>query len=292
MRIYKNGVSITNPGRCNPDIVAPIGEPDESVPVMLFESLSGEKLGILYSFGCHQDCIGGSETSGDFSSEVSALFKDKYGKDFVAAYFYGPAGNVNDADLTIADVDANTHYREMGKVVFDAIESVLSQSVELKTEKISVASTEMVVERRVPTPDEILEFKRVFESVTLPEGVDLEAGAPKEIFDACMARRAYDYAISATKYYSYKLRVMKLDNVLIFSLPGEVFTQYTNKIKAAFPGYECFFVCLANNEWTYMPAPECYLPELYESLYGSAKLFKEDVVKLFDKFIELGKTLI
>ena len=290
--VLKDGRSRTNPGRLNPNIKEPIGNADESVPVLLFESCSGKKLGLLYSFGCHQDCIGGSESSGDFSSEVASLMKDKYGKDFIAAYFYGPAGNVNDVDVNVPDPDLNTYYRDMGKVIFDGIEKALAKAYELKFDSFSVANGEMIFERRIPSAEEILDFKKTYESVELPEGVDLEASAPKEIFDACMARRAYDYATESTKYHKYSLQVMKLDNVLVFALPGEVFTQYTEKIKKEFEGYECFFACLANNEWTYMPSPECYLPELYESLYGSAKLHADDVVKLFDEIIRLGKTLI
>ena len=289
--LLKNGVSRTNPGRLNPNIQEPIGKPDEDVPVLLFEDNSGKKLGIFYSFGCHQDCIEGSETSGDYSSEVSSLMKDKYGKDFVAAYFYGPAGNVNEVDVTKEKPDTRIHYRRMGKVVFDAIEKVLDSAVELGGE-ISVAYSEKSFEIRVPTIEEVGQYKKLFESVALPEGVTLEASAPKELFDACMARRAYNFAMNARKYYSFKIQVIRLGNVLIFALPGEVFTQYTEKIKKAFEGYECFFACLSNNETGYMPAPECYLPELYESLLGSALLTAENTVKLFDEIIALGKTLI
>ena len=290
--VLKDGRSRTNPGRLNPNIKEPIGKPDESVPVLLFEDNFGKKLGLVYSFGCHQDCIGGSEASGDFSSEVSALMKDKYGKDFVSAYFYGPAGNVNDVDINAPDPDFNTYYRDMGKVIFDAIEKALSAAEELQLNTFAVANGEMIFERRIPSTEELLEYKKIYESVELPEGVDLEASAPKEIFDACMAKRAYDYATESTKYHKYSLQVIRLDKVLVFALPGEVFTQYTEKIKKEFEGFECFFACLANNEWTYMPAPECYLPELYESLHGSAKLNACDVVKLFDEIIALGKSLI
>ena len=40
-----------------------------------------------------------------------------------------------------------------------------------------------------------------------------------------------------------------------------------------------------------MPAKECYLPQLYESLYASALFYPEDTENIFDSFIELGKTL-
>jgi hypothetical protein len=41
-----------------------------------------------------------------------------------------------------------------------------------------------------------------------------------------------------------------------------------------------------------MPAKECYLPGLYESLHGSAQFEPDDVVDIFDSIIELGKILV
>ena len=87
------------------------------------------------------------------------------------------------------------------------------------------------------------------------------------------------------------MQVISIGKVMIFALPGEVFTQYGSKIKKSFPDNVCFFACLTNNKSGYMPAKDCYLPELYESLYGSAQFYPEDTENIFDTFIELGKKL-
>ena len=289
--IMKDGSFKTNPGRLNPNIEEPIGSPDESVPVILVEDENGNKTGLIYSFGCHQDCVEGTEASGDYSSEVANLMKDKYGREFVSVYFCGTAGNVNDVDVTKADDSDPRHYRNMGKVIFDGIEKALCEAKELEGD-FRIATGSKLYAKRVPTPEELKEFKRIFESVELPENTTLDAASPQELFDACMANRAIEYAKSATKYYDIKMQVIRLGTALIFALPGEVFTQYGEKIKAAFKGYDCFFACLANNNWTYMPAKECYLPGLYESLHGSAQFEPDDVVDIFDSIIELGKILV
>ena len=125
----------------------------------------------------------------------------------------------------------------------------------------------------------------------LPKGAKLDASSPKELFDACAAQRALNYAYKTTEYYRIRFQIIKIGNVIIFALPGEVFTQYGKKIKEAFPNNLCVFNCLANNKWTYMPAKECYQEGLYESMYGSAQFYPDDVVDIFDYYIELGKTL-
>lgn len=289
--IMKDGSFKTNPGRLNPNIKEPIGVPDESVPALFIEDESGNQKGVVYSFGCHQDCVEGTEASGDFSSEVSILMKKKYGIDFVCIYFCGTAGNVNDVDVSKENDEDPRHYRNMGEVIYKGIEASRKASYEISG-KICVANGSKLYTKRVPTPEELLEFERIFNSVELPENTTLDASSPQELFDACMANRALEYAKLATKYYNIKMQVVRIDKLLIFALPGEVFTQYGEKIKAAFPGYNCFFACLANNNWTYMPAKECYLPGLYESLYGSAQFYPDDVVDIFDSIIALGKTLI
>jgi hypothetical protein len=40
-----------------------------------------------------------------------------------------------------------------------------------------------------------------------------------------------------------------------------------------------------------MPPKECYLPELYESLYGSTKLDADDMEQVFEEYIELAKNI-
>ena len=106
-----------------------------------------------------------------------------------------------------------------------------------------------------------------------------------------MAELALKFTLSANKYYTVKMQVFAIGDVYIFALPGEVFSQFGKKIKGAFKDKTCFFACLANNKWTYMPAKDCYLPELYESLYGSAVFYPDDVEDIFDNFIDLAKSI-
>ena len=290
--LLKNGVSRTNPGIGNPDIVRPIGEIDPFAPILVIENEQGKDIGILYSFANHQDSVDGTEISGDWSSIVALRMKEKYGSDFISIMFYGTAGNINQVDVNNKDKDYDPPHSHhfLGNTVADGILKVIDQAQYIDGD-IKVAYQTKIYNLRVPTIDEIKVQQEILSRVELPKNAKLDAGSPKELFDACMAKNAIKFSFGATKYYQIKMQIISIGSVMIFALPGEVFTQYGAKIKAAFADKTCFFACLSNNKAGYMPAKECYLPQLYESLYASALFYPEDTENIFDSFIELGKTL-
>ena len=158
--------------------------------------------------------------------------------------------------------------------------------------EISAINDFVSYETRVMTAEEEKAQKIILDSVSLPEEVKLDACSPPEWFNACMARRAVLNNKNAKHFREVRFQIIKIADVLVFALPGEVYTEYGKRIRAAFPDNKCFFACLANNDWSYMPTKDRYLPGLYESLFGSAKFYPEDTEAIFDKFIELGRELI
>jgi len=287
--LLKSGIVRTNPGRLNPEIVEPYGEPDYTVPVLMFEDSNGKFMGMTYSFGCHQDCVDGTEISGDYSCIVAKKMKEKYGSDFVSVYFSGTAGNVNHFNVNI-EKDAPDHYVKMGEKIFDSIVQCLNNAREIDGEINSVSDTKIFT-TRVPERDEVEQNKIDMHKVDIPYGVKLDASAPVELFDALTARSAYRFAMSANKYYPVYQQVFKVGEVIIFAFAGEVFTQFGSRIKKAFSENTCFFITLANQATFYVPPKDCYLPHLYESKFASAKLYPEDSELLMDSYIELAKKL-
>ena len=285
----KNGTVRTNPGRFNPDIVEPYGENDTDVPVFFFESITGEKLGLMYSFGCHQDCVDGTEVSGDYSSRVSRVMKEKFGMDFISIYFSGAAGNVNNFNVN-KERDESDHYYRMGDKIANQIISVLPSLKEINA-KIKVGYKLGQYKTRVPDQKEIERQQAIFNKVEIPYGVKLDASSPVELFDACTARSCLKFAQTAPAYTKVPWQVISFGDIMIFAICGETFTQHVKRIKKAFPNKQCVFFTICNYCVGYMPAKDCYLPELYESLYGSCRLEADDMEDLIDKYIELGKTL-
>lgn len=288
--LLKNGVVRTNPGVKNPDIVKAYGQTYDHLPVLFFEGVDGKKIGMMYSYALHQDSVDGTKVSGDWSSIVSYRMKEKFGQDFISIYFYGTAGNINQVDVTNDKINFFSCHEYLGNSIAKQMQPALESTVEID-DKINTFFTTKVYQSRVPTIEEVEENERIYHSVDLPEGAKLDASSPKELFDACMAKRCLNFTYSTPKYYSVKFGIITIGDVMIFALPGEVFTQFAHKIKNAFPDKKVFFIGLANNKWSYMPADNCYLPQLYESLYGSAVFYPEDVNDIFDSFIEFGKKM-
>ncbi len=290
--LLKNGESRTNPGIGNPDVVKPIGEADYDAPVLIIENENGKNVGILYSFANHQDSVDGTEASGDWSSIVSYRMKEKFGADFVCIMFYGTAGNINQVDVFNTEEGYDPAHSQvfLGNKVADGLLEVIDKCEYLSGD-IKIVYDTKIYQQRVPTIEELKVQQEIFNKVEIPQNAKLDAGSPKELFDACMARGCINFAFNAKIYYEVKMQVISIGKVIIFALPGEVFTQYGSKIKKSFPDSVCFFACLSNNQSGYMPAKDCYLPGLYESLYSAALFYPEDTENIFDTFIELGKKL-
>lgn len=287
--LLKSGIVRTNPGRLNPEIVKPFGEPDYTVPVLFFKSKEGKNIGMLYSFGCHQDCVDGTEISGDYSSVVAKRMKEKFGADFVTLYFSGTAGNVNHFNVKV-EKDAPDHYVMMGNTVADRIIEALPNLCEIDGE-LKVVTAKKIYETRVPDLNEVEKSRVEMQKVEIPYGVKLDASAPVELFNALTARSAYRFSTTAPKYSEIYLQVFKIGKVILFAFAGEVFTQYGKRIKEIFSDNTCFFITLANQATFYVPPKECYLPHLYESKHASAKLNPNDSEDLIQNYIDLAKKL-
>jgi len=285
--LLKNGVVRTNPGKLNPDIVEPFGKIDPIVPVFFFEGVNGEKLGLMYSFACHQDCVDGTEVSGDFSSQVALSMKKKFGMDFISVYFSGTAGNINHFNVK---TEKNMHYRDMGDVIFSRISDALINLEEVDGKIASIYQSKYY-KTRVPDKEVIKEKQEILSRVKIPYGVKLDASSPVELFDACMARSNLKFALNAKSYIEAVWQIFSIGDILIFAVSGEPFTQVGERIRKAFPDKKCVFITNCNYDITYIPPRECYLPQLYESLYGSAKLSADDMEDFIDKHVEIAKKL-
>lgn len=123
------------------EIVRHYAENDPELPVLYAANADGQPLGALIGFACHQDCIGGTQYSGDFSSELSRRLKARYGADFVSVYLAAPSGDINHLDFI---TNHATDYRELGRalaaeaahVIADAAQPVTFTRVQTQMQSI------------------------------------------------------------------------------------------------------------------------------------------------------------
>ena len=285
----QDGSIRTNPGRCNPEIVKPYSEPDYSLPVLFAFDKNGSIMGAIYDYACHQDCVDGTEYSGDYSSIVSKVLKEKYGTDFVSVYFSGTAGNINHFDVSKKS-DSPDHYVMMGQVIAKEL-SKLVKIAETIPEGIKLEKVEYTVSTRLPSDEEMAEYERIARETVVPEGAKIAADSPKYLYDYMMATRNIAMSKTTPKDFPIVVQVVKLGDVKIYALQGEVFAQYAERIRKE-TGYDKnMFFTLANSSWMYVPIPELYGTLIYEADYGSAMIYGKDAMAMCDKAIEISKSL-
>jgi len=92
------------------------------------------------------------------------------------------------------------------------------------------------------------------------------------------------------RFYNAKVCVMKIANVLFFTAPMEVFTEYSKRISMKFPHNPTFDVQLTYDYMGYLPTNEAiehggYSTEIFSTITGAdgGKMYIEEISKLLNK---------
>jgi hypothetical protein len=114
----RDGSVRSNPGYCHPDIVAPAGPIDPEVGVVAFARLDGSLKALLVNYACHQDCVGGTELSADYTGYlVNRLRERAPGHPFVL-FTNGACGDINHCDFrSPIPRKGHEHARWMGETL-------------------------------------------------------------------------------------------------------------------------------------------------------------------------------
>ena len=103
----------TNPGVNNPDIVAPIGDIDDSVKVVRFDR---EKDSLVFvSFACHPDVVGGSKISADWPGFLRRQVERSL-PGTRCIFFNGCQGDINHVNVHPKGGDFNDMFHDFDNV--------------------------------------------------------------------------------------------------------------------------------------------------------------------------------
>ncbi|MBI3946958.1 MAG: hypothetical protein HY321_13625, partial [Armatimonadetes bacterium] len=95
----KWGRTVTHPGKCNPDILAPAGPIDPDVGVLSAWTPEGDYLGCVVNFACHGTCgVGQGKTSADWPFFLDETIKGALGRDTGVVFLNGACGDVTQVD--------------------------------------------------------------------------------------------------------------------------------------------------------------------------------------------------
>ena len=278
--ITTSGKLVTH-GRKRTDIVAPLDGIDPDLPVLFFRQ-QGKPIGAIINFACHQCCLGsyGEGYSGDYSSVLSRHLKEQYGHDFVSLFVLGACGDINHVNPDPTVPIPKDHYRHMGKVLADAVISSMERA-ESVPGGVAAIYGEVTIRRRPVERDAVVAQVNTW----LADGGNLMRNRNLLHYQA-----THDHVESDT----LPVQALRIGDVLISILPGEVFNAYGKYIKEN-SGYTRNMVVENCNEYCgYIPTLKAFAPEsdLYEtSLCRHSCLIPEAGTILSDKVLELAAKL-
>jgi len=254
----KQGFAMTHPGVGNPDIVEPAGPVDPQVGVLGAWDESGEMLGCVVNFACHNTCgVGG--ISSDYVGYVEKTVKGLMGEDAVVVFVLGMAGDITQVDNrqpfegpqfgeAAARRVGGTVGAEACKVLVNAERQAGPLTPVLATSRV------LQIKRRPPSPEHVA---AALELVRKPDktGVD-----PTE-WTFAKETVVLDERIKKEPVAPAEVQAIQVGPVVFLTSPAEFFCQYGLDLKAGSKFPYTFPVSLANDVLGYIPHESAMDPE-------------------------------
>ena len=290
----KDGSVRTNPGVNNPEVVAPVSEADERVPVIRLDREKDTLL--LVSFANHPDTVGGEMISADWPG-FARRETERALPDTKVIFFNGAQGDVNHVKIFPNEGDLNGmandfddvfrgygHARYLGRVVAGAVLQVFDKVAYREVKELSWAQVEVKVPSNMPTPEEMPLARKYAELH--------KAGKDNEIpFEGMMLTTVVATSLRQLRlehgpeFFSLPLSALRIGDVAMIGLPGEPFTGIGLGLKATEGPAMVIPTCATNAYEGYFPMMDSYEGG-YEA--GSSN-YKAGVAELF---IEEGQKLV
>ena len=267
-------------GRGRDNIKRALSEPDEELPILMFER-DGKPFGAIICFACHQCTVGGEHVtgySGDYASVMSLKLKEKYGKDFVSLFLIGTCGDVNhvnpDKDQPI------TNYKSIGAKLAEYFKNSADDAKPLTEGGVKSVKEYL----RVPRRDAKAESNR-------------DKVAALTAAKSMMRARNMLYYISKNEpeFTDLAVQCIKIGDTLIACLPGEIYTAFGKRIKKESPFKHTIVVENCNTYCGYIPTKEAFAPE-HDELYETSLCYHSCHIPeagdmITDKALEIAKKI-
>lgn len=287
--IMKNSTPQTNPGRLNPNIVGPASETDNELPVLFAKSVDKTPLGAIVTFACHLDCVGGTEYSGDFASELSKQLKKIYGEDFVTVFFMGTAGDINHFNVNVAE-DEPDHFRKMGQKIAGEVIKVASFAEPICGDTLKCKFNLVPINRIEISEERIAKANHTVATVKEIPGIKIAAdGTAKDQYELMMAKKLLTFLDGAPEQYEVPLHFIQIGDVKFFGFPSEIYCYFGLSLKEKCGSKKRIVASYCNGLYGYIPTRELFYDTIYESRPGSNRLSSDAGYIMVEKLLEMSE---
>jgi hypothetical protein len=258
----KDGSVQMNPGHLNPDAIRPAGPTDPQLGLLVLRSPEGAPLAALANLSLHYVGIHGpnhSMISADYFAAFGAALNRCAGATFVAPLANGTFGDVNNCDFTRPAPVSRHPFHQIERVANVVageawrIWSGLREEDFRDEVPLGARLTHVNFPARCPTPDELAAAKARYEASEAWE--DMEWVYAREI--ALLEEMPSEWPVP--------IHTLRVGDLGIVGLPGEVFTEIGLDIKARSPFSQTMNIGIANDTVGYVATDKALDEGSYET---------------------------
>lgn len=269
----KDGTVRFNPGYMNPNIVRVAGPIDPQVGIVLLRAENRPAVSLV-SYALHLDTTGGTEYSADYPYYLATALRKELGDGAISLFGTGTCGDINHVDVTSRD---RRRPDVIGPMLARSIIEALPSLVDQPQPSLDMRQAIVTVPLQQYTEDEIVWACETIEHVG-------DRAVP--FLDRVRAYKIMDIKARQTDKIDLEVQVFKLSNqTAVVTLPGEVFVDLGQAIKAASPFETTLVIELANDAPGYLPTNKAFKEGSYETVNsriapGGAEKMVELAIKL------------
>lgn len=262
----KDGKAKTNPGWQNPNILAPIGTPDEQSTLLILKREGKPEIGIV-NFQVHADVIGGTKISADYPKFVRDTYEANI-PNSLCMFINGAEGDTNHVDVRLGPDQNRGGYERskyMGKKIAISVLANYPMAQPLTGEKVRFGQFDLTCQHNKGLPEHIEEARRIYD-IYLKEGNKVASAAAKEknILTMWAAVRIMTLK-DMPDARDLHITALAVGDAVFAGFPGEPFTEIGRCVKKGSPFAVTMTAACANGYEDYFPMQDAFTEEGYEA---------------------------
>jgi hypothetical protein len=237
-------------------IVGPLGPVDTELLAVAIAQ-NGVNTGSIVNFGCHPTTLTGNNWlySADYPGYISEAIGKLQGPNHLSIFLNAPCGNITQVDYRVGFPDTYQECQRIGYILGVSALEAMSKAETVKGGEVEVSNNKVGLKRITITDEQLNWATGVMEKVKREGMPPLQAdGIPDEMF----ARQWIEMYKNQNKVDSLEVMVVRIGDLAIVGLPGEVFCEFGMEIKAKSPCKNTLVMGLTNYGDYYFPTKESF----------------------------------
>ena len=250
-RVFTTRYGVPSTWRVNPDLIAGQGALDPDLTVIRVENLEGRVLAAISNFGCHPSvALSSPDVSGDYAGEALHTLEQALGDSAVALFANGTAADIDPTlEMPFWGPRTDVNALHLGRLFAAQVLECLERITVGDEAKVGAVRQDVIL----PVRSDWLRM------------IETEQERLRQEFASISTQNPVIAPILQNRVINTEVQILRLNDLLLVGLPGEVFTTTGLKIKDSIPGRKACVVEIANDYAGYLLTPETAQEGGYET---------------------------